>query len=132
MSASMFPRAFATLLTLTLSAGVLRSAGAQTLVESSLEARFQLDLQVPQSALMRFVPDGWTTNVSTDPTVYQISRQQQVLDILSNVTTTPPDRVRAFSLTAEGGRYSGLFDGTEKVLSWDNIVWLNRDVLSGS
>jgi hypothetical protein len=229
----------------------------QNLIESSAEARFQLDLQVSQSALMGFLPAGWTTNVSTrgpakaanlrvifierltvngpegapigdgssllvyltvpatnpmgdnvqlviggvtkgdapgpfgvyqpatthtlrrttttgsgpivesqdwalvaatgerfemhiafergvgrrraardtrfysaeDPTFFQISRQQQVLDILRNVTTTPPDRVRDFSLVAGGGRYASLFDGTEKVLSWDNIVWLNREVI---
>ena len=64
-----------------------------------------------------------------DPDFFQISRQQQVLDILRNVTTTPPDRVRDFSFTAGGGSYAGLFDGSERVLSWDNIVWLNREVL---
>lgn len=232
---------------------------AQTLVESSLEARFQLDLAVPQAAIMRMVPAGWATNVSaqgaakdanlrvifiermtindaegrpvgdgsnllvyltvpvtdpsgaavqlviggitadpadapgpfgvylsatthtlrrtttsgvgpiletqdwvftaasgerlemhisfergvanrgaarevrfysaTDRSSYEISRQQQVLDILRNVTTNPPDRVRSFSFTAGGGSYTSLFDGTERVLSWDNIVWLDRDVL---
>ncbi len=64
-----------------------------------------------------------------DPNFFQISRQQQVLDILRNVTTTPPDRVREWSFTAGGGSYSGLFNGNEKELSWDNIVWLNREVL---
>jgi hypothetical protein len=62
---------------------------------------------------------------------YQISRQEQILDILRNVTTNPPDRVKEFSFKASGGeraRYAKLFDGTEKVLSWDNIVWLNRSV----
>jgi hypothetical protein len=232
---------------------------AQTLVESSLEARFQLDLAVPQAALMGMMPAGWTTNVATqgpakdanlrvifierqtinnaegrpvgdgsnllvyltvpatdpggqgaqvviggitedpadapgpfgvylpatthtlrrattsgsgpivetqdwvftaaggerlemhitfergvanrgaardvrfhsakDPGVVEISRQQQVLDILRNVTTNPPDRVRSFSFSAGGGSYAALFDGTERVLSWDNIVWLDRDVL---
>ena len=63
------------------------------------------------------------------PSFYQISRQEQVLDILRNVTTNPPDRVRDFSFKASGGSYAKLFDGTEKVLSWDNIVWLNRSVL---
>ena len=66
---------------------------------------------------------------ANDPSFFQISRQQQVLDILRNVTTTPTDRVRDFSFTAGGGSYTGLFDGTEKLLSWDNIVWLNREVL---
>ncbi len=65
-----------------------------------------------------------------DPATYQISRQEQVLDILRNVTTNPPDRVREFSFSAGGGRYSALFDGTEQVLSWDNIIWVNRTVLA--
>jgi len=63
------------------------------------------------------------------PSFYQISRQEQVLDILRNVTTTPPDRVREFSFKALGGSYAKLFDGSEKVLSWDNILWINRSVL---
>src|SRR6266478_8326312 len=64
-----------------------------------------------------------------NPGFYQISRQEQVLDILRNVTTTPPDRVREFSFKASGGTYAKLFDGSEKVLSWDNILWINRSVL---
>ncbi len=63
-----------------------------------------------------------------NPGFYQISRQEQVLDILKNVTTNPPDRVKEFSFKAGGGSYSKLFDGTEKVLSWDNILWINRSV----
>jgi hypothetical protein len=64
-----------------------------------------------------------------NPGFYQISRQEQVLDILRNVTTTPPDRVKEFSFKASGGNYAKLFDGTERVLSWDNIVWIHRSVL---
>lgn len=64
-----------------------------------------------------------------NPGFYQISRQEQVLDILRNVTTNPPDRVKDFSFQASGGSYAKLFDGSQKVLSWDNIVWLNRTVL---
>ncbi len=63
------------------------------------------------------------------PSFYQISHQEQVLDILRNATTNPPDRVKEFSFKAGGGSYAKLFDGTEKLLSWDNIVWLNRSVL---
>ena len=59
------PRGVATLLALGAFAAVVQQAHAQTLVESSAEARFQLDLQVPQAALMGFIPPGWTTNVST-------------------------------------------------------------------
>ena len=64
-----------------------------------------------------------------NPSFFQISRQEQVLDILRNVTTTPPDRVKEFSFKGSGGSYAKLFDGTEKSLSWDNILWINRTVL---
>lgn len=64
-----------------------------------------------------------------NPRFFQISRQEQVLDILRNVTTKPADRVKEFSFKGSGGSYSKLFDGTVKVLSWDNIVWINRSVL---
>lgn len=63
------------------------------------------------------------------PSTYRISRQEQVLDILRNVTTNPPDRVKEFSFKGSGGSFAKLFDGTEKVLSWDNILWLNQTVL---
>src|SRR5262245_15333797 len=63
-----------------------------------------------------------------NPGFYQISRQEQVLDILRNATTNPPDRVKEFSFKAGGGSYSKLFDGTEKLLSWDNILWINRSI----
>jgi hypothetical protein len=63
-----------------------------------------------------------------NPATAQISRQEQVLDILRNVTTTPPDRVKKYSFKASGGAYAKLFDGTERALSWDNLVWLNRSV----
>jgi hypothetical protein len=63
------------------------------------------------------------------PGFFQISRQEQVLDILKNATTNPPDRVKEFSFKAGGGSYSKLFDGAEKLLSWDNILWINRTVL---
>jgi hypothetical protein len=64
-----------------------------------------------------------------NPEFFQISRQEQVLDILRNVTTNPPDRVKEFSFKAGGGSFSKFFDGSEKLLSWDNILWLNRSVL---
>ena len=62
------------------------------------------------------------------PGYVQISHQEQVLDILRNTTTNPPDRVKEFSLKIGGGSYAKLFDGKEKVLSWDNILWINRTV----
>jgi hypothetical protein len=240
-------------------AALVSMAGAQTVVEQSVEARFQLDLHVPDAALSALVPPGWTPNIATrgpatdanlrvvfidritingpegrplgkgsnrlvylvapvkdasganaqlviggltedpadvpgpfgnyilatthtmqrsvssgsgpiiesqdwtfssaagehlemhiqfekgvankgnptdvrfysakDPGIFQTSHQEQVLDILRNVTTNPPDRVKQFTFKAGGGRYAGLFNGTEKVLSWDNILWVNRSVL---
>ena len=64
-----------------------------------------------------------------NPSFFQISKQEQVLDILRNVTTNPPDRVKEFSFKGSGGSFAKLFDGTEKVLSWDNIIWINRSVM---
>src|SRR5579872_3365100 len=39
-------------------------AHAETLMENSLETRFQLDLHVPDAALAAFLPSGWTPNVA--------------------------------------------------------------------
>ena len=64
-----------------------------------------------------------------NPAYYQISRQEQVLDIQRNVTTNPPDRVKEFSIKAGGGVFSKLFDGTEQWLSWDHIEVVNRYVV---
>jgi hypothetical protein len=64
-----------------------------------------------------------------DPSKYQVSKQEQVLEILRNPTTKPPDRVKKFSFKGSGGSYAKIFDGTEKVVSWDNILWINRSVL---
>lgn len=63
-----------------------------------------------------------------NPTYYQISHQEQALDILRNTTTNPPDRVKQYSFKASGGSYAKLFDNTPKLLSWDNIVWINRTI----
>lgn len=64
-----------------------------------------------------------------NPALMQTSKQEQILDILRNATTNPPDRVKAFSFKGAGGSYAKLFDGTEKPVSWDNIIWMNRSVL---
>jgi hypothetical protein len=63
------------------------------------------------------------------PTFYQISRQEQVLDILRNTTTNPPDRVKSYTFNAAGGSYAALFAPPLKLLSWDNILWIRRTVL---
>lgn len=63
-----------------------------------------------------------------DPSKVQISKQEQVLEILRNPTTNPPDRVKAYSFKGAGGSYAQLFDGTERPVSWDNIIWMSRSV----
>lgn len=63
-----------------------------------------------------------------NPATSQLSKQEQVLEILRNVTTNPPDKVKSFSFKGAGGSYAKLFDGTEKSVSWDNILWMMRSV----
>ena len=65
-----------------------------------------------------------------DPSKYQIFRTEQGIDILRNATTNPPNRVKEFSYKASGGRLASLFDGSEKVVSWDSYPWYNRTVLA--
>jgi len=64
----------------------------------------------------------------SDPSKYQIFKTDQGIDITRNATTNPPDRVKQFSYKAGGGRIAALFDGSEKVLSWDSFPWYNRTV----
>jgi hypothetical protein len=64
-----------------------------------------------------------------NPGLFQVSHQEQVLETLRNTTTNPPDRVKEFSFKGSGGSYSMLFDGTERLLSWDDIIWVNRSVM---
>lgn len=63
-----------------------------------------------------------------DPAKVQVAHEELVLDILKNVTTNPKDRVKSFSFKGGGGSLAKLFDGTERVLSWDNVLWMNRTV----
>jgi hypothetical protein len=65
-----------------------------------------------------------------DPTKHLLFRPNRGIDIGRNVTTNPPDRVQEFSYSAGGGRIAELFDGTERVLSWDSFPWYNLEILS--
>lgn len=62
------------------------------------------------------------------PSTYQISRQEMVLDIMRNTTTNPPDHVKEFSLKMGGGVFAKIVSNSTPVLSWDNILWVNRTV----
>ncbi len=63
-----------------------------------------------------------------DPSQYQIFKTDQAIDIMRNATTAPPDHIRKFSYKAGGGKIAALFDGTEKVVSWDSFPWYIRTV----
>ena len=89
---------------------------------------FELRIKYERGVANRAAPADVKFYSAKNPSFYQISKQEQVLDILRNATTNPPDRVKDFSFKAGGGAYSKLFDGTEKLLSWDNILWINRTV----
>ncbi|MGZ5090123.1 MAG: hypothetical protein ACXWCY_10835 [Burkholderiales bacterium] len=63
-----------------------------------------------------------------DPSKFQIFKTDQAIDIMRNPTTVPPDHIRKFSYKAGGGRIAALFDGTEKIVSWDSFPWYIRTV----
>ena len=90
--------------------------------------RLEMHIKYERGVANRGQPADTKFYSAKNPGFYQISRQEQVLDILRNVTTTPPDRVKEFSFKGSGGSYAKLFDGTERPLSWDNILWINRSV----
>lgn len=58
----------------------------------------------------------------------ELSHQEQVLEILRNTTTNPPDKVKSFSLKIGGGSFAKFSAAADKPLSWDNIVWIDRQI----
>ena len=63
-----------------------------------------------------------------NPASYQIFKVDSGLDIMKNVSVPVKDKVKEFSYKATGGNLGALFDGTEKVLSWDSFHWYNRGI----
>jgi hypothetical protein len=97
--------------------------------EAATGEHLELHLKYEHGAANKGNPSDTKMYSAKTPDTMQIWRQEQVLDILRNVTTNPADRVKEFSFKASGGSYAKLFDGSEKPLSWDNIIWLNRSIL---
>jgi hypothetical protein len=62
------------------------------------------------------------------PDIYQIFKVDSGLDIMKNASVPVKDRVKEFTYKAVGGPVGALFDGTEKVLSWDSFHWYNRGI----
>jgi hypothetical protein len=90
--------------------------------------RLELHIKFERGAANKGNPADTRFYSAKQPSFYQIARQEQVLDILKNVTTNPPDRVKEFSFKGSGGSLAKMFDGTEKALSWDAITWLSRSI----
>jgi hypothetical protein len=64
----------------------------------------------------------------SNPSAFQIFKVDSGLDIMKNASVPVKDRVKEFSYKASGGNIGSLFDGTEKVLSWDSFHWYNRGI----
>src|SRR2546421_8084608 len=75
-----------------LATGVLAAlapcASAQTMMEHSAEARFQLDLHVPDAAIMSYLPQGFTLNVATQGPAKDANLRAVFID---RVTINAPD-----------------------------------------
>ncbi len=69
-------------------ASLTRYAGAQTMVEYSSEARFQLDLHVPDAVIKGFLPPGWTMNIATQGAAKDANLRAVFID---RVTINGPD-----------------------------------------
>lgn len=63
-----------------------------------------------------------------NPASYQIFKVNSGLDIMKNASVPVKDRVKEFSYKISGGKLGVLFDGSEKVLSWDSFHWYNRGI----
>ncbi len=46
--------------------GLVTLLDAETLVETSNEARFQIDFKVPAAALAAYLPPGWTSSPAAE------------------------------------------------------------------
>lgn len=90
--------------------------------------RLELHIRYERGVANKGNPSDTKFYSAKTPTFYQISHQEQVVDVLRNATTNPPNRVKEFAFKRSGGSFAKLFDGTEKLMSWDNILWLNRSV----
>src|SRR5260370_669712 len=71
-----------------LAAVLVPASHAETMVEHSCEARFQLDLHVPDAALMPLLPAGFTLNVAAQGAAKDANLRAVFID---RVTINGPD-----------------------------------------
>jgi hypothetical protein len=92
--------------------------------------RLQTHVKYERSAARRNPPNEMKFFDPAKPESYQIVRFESGIDIMKNASVPVKDRVQEFSYKASGGPVGALFDGTEKVLSWDSFHWYNRGIYS--
>src|SRR5262245_26656756 len=67
---------------------LVRHAAAENMIEYSSEARFQLDLHVPDAVLASFLPPGWTPNIAAQGAAKDANLRAVFID---RVTINAPD-----------------------------------------
>src|SRR5215831_1514185 len=88
MSGQITNRVAHVVLTLLVVTAFAQFAAAQTMTEYSSEARFQLDLHVPDAVLAGFLPKGWSPNIATQGAAKDANLRAVFID---RVTINGPD-----------------------------------------
>src|SRR5436190_14714769 len=81
-------RAILTMFAAFVFANLTQYARAETIIEYSSEARFQLDLHVPDAVLQTFLPPGWMPNIATQGAAKDANLRAVFID---RVTINGPD-----------------------------------------
>jgi len=110
------------------------TAGGLTQGEESWEfiaangERFETHVKYERGAARRNPTQEVKFFNPANPNAYQIFKVDSGLDIMKNASVPVKDRVKEFSYKTSGGKLGALFDGSEKVLSWDSFHWYNRGI----
>ena len=91
--------------------------------------RIEVQIEYERGPLVKGTPEV-KFFYANDPSKYLTFKVDQGIDIMRNVTTNPPDRVKKFSYKAGGGKIAALFDGSERLVSWDSFPWYVRSVIA--
>ncbi len=91
--------------------------------------RIEVQIEYERGPLVKGTPEV-KFFYANDPSKYLTFKVDQGIDIMRNVTTNPLDRVKKFSYKAGGGKIAALFDGSERLVSWDSFPWYVRSVIA--
>lgn len=111
-------------------------ASAQTVVEQAAEHRFQLDFRVNDAAQAKLLPPGWEMVIATQGPAKDCNLRMIFIDRMATIGGDGKAAARhtarltylAIPVTETGTKIAALFDGTEKVVSWDSFPWYIRTV----